>query len=51
MVEWDRRLDDFDRRGWRNRVQMLGEPNVELVGLSTRGDPATDNVVVRIEAA
>jgi predicted lipid-binding transport protein (Tim44 family) len=50
MVEWDRRLDDFDRRGWRNHVQMLGQPKVELVGLTHTGDPATDNVVVRIDA-
>ena len=50
MVEWDRRLDDFDRRGWRNRVQLLGQPTLELVGLTHKGDPATDNVVVRVDA-
>jgi predicted lipid-binding transport protein (Tim44 family) len=50
MVEWNRRLDDFDRRGWRNHVQLLGEPSVELVGLTRKGDPDTDNVVVRIDA-
>jgi predicted lipid-binding transport protein (Tim44 family) len=50
MREWDRRLDDFDRRGWRNRVQVLGEPSVELVGLTHRGEAATDRVVVRIDA-
>ncbi|MFZ0385670.1 MAG: Tim44-like domain-containing protein [Solirubrobacteraceae bacterium] len=50
MVEWDRRLDDFDRRGWRNHVQILGHPKVELVGLTHKGDPATDNVVVRLDA-
>ena len=47
MVEWDRRLDDFNRRGWTNHLQMLGQPKVELVGLTHKGDPATDNVVVR----
>ena len=26
LVEWERRLDDFERRGWRNRVQPLGDP-------------------------
>ena len=26
LNEWDRRLDDFDRRGWRNRVEPLGDP-------------------------
>ena len=50
MVEWDRRLDDFNRRGWTNHLQMLGQPKVELVGLTHTGDPATDNVVVRIDA-
>jgi predicted lipid-binding transport protein (Tim44 family) len=50
MVEWDRRLDDFERRGWRNHVQLLGEPKVELVGLTRKGDAASDNVVVRIDA-
>jgi predicted lipid-binding transport protein (Tim44 family) len=50
MVEWNRRLDDFDRRGWRNHLQLLGEPSVQLVGLTRKGDPRTDNVVVRIDA-
>ena len=50
MVEWDRRLDEFRRRGWRNHVELLGEPSVELVGLTRKGDPDTDNVVVRIDA-
>lgn len=48
--EWERRLDDFDRRGWRNRVTLLGEPTVEYVGLTHRGDAHSDCVVVRIEA-
>jgi predicted lipid-binding transport protein (Tim44 family) len=47
--EWDRRLDDLDRRGWRNRVQIIGEPQVEYVGLNHKGDK-TDTVTVRIEA-
>jgi hypothetical protein len=49
LQEWERRLDDLERRGWRNRVQLLDEPTVEYVGLSHRGDAATDRVVVRIE--
>ncbi|MGH2909913.1 MAG: TIM44-like domain-containing protein, partial [Solirubrobacteraceae bacterium] len=48
--EWDRRLDDFERRGWSNHVEVLGEPSVELVGLTHRGDEATDHAVVRIDA-
>jgi predicted lipid-binding transport protein (Tim44 family) len=50
MREWERRLDDFDRRGWRNRVQVLGEPSAELVGMNHRGQEATDRVAVRIDA-
>ncbi len=50
MAEWERRLDDFDRRGWRNRVQPVGEPRIEYVGLMNRGDEAQDRVTVRIEA-
>ena len=50
FAEWDRRLDDLDRRGWRNRVQIIGEPTVEYVGLNHRGDMQTDSVTVRIEA-
>jgi len=49
LTEWERRLDDLDRRGWRNRVQIIGEPTVEYVGLNHKGD-ATDTVTVRIEA-
>ena len=49
LNEWDRRLSDFARRGWRNRVQPLGEPRVEYVGLSRR-ESDTDRVVVRIDA-
>jgi predicted lipid-binding transport protein (Tim44 family) len=49
LIEWSRRLDDLDRRGWRNRVQILGEPQVEYVGLNHKGNE-TDTVTVRIEA-
>ncbi|HEY2440792.1 MAG TPA: Tim44-like domain-containing protein [Solirubrobacteraceae bacterium] len=50
LAEWERRLDDFDRRGWRNHVEPLGEPAVEYVGLTHKGNPDTDRVVVRIDA-
>ena len=48
--EWERRLDDFERRGWRNRVKLLGEPTVRYVGLTHRGEANSDSVVVRIDA-
>ena len=50
LAEWEMRLDDFDRKGWHNRVQLLGEPTVEYVGLRNVGDDRHDRVVVRIEA-
>jgi predicted lipid-binding transport protein (Tim44 family) len=50
LVEWERRLSDLERRGWRNRVEVLGEPTVEYVGLAHHGDTDTDRVTVRIEA-
>ena len=50
VAEWERRLDDFDRKGWRNRVRPIGEPSIEYVGLTNRGEDRRDRVVVRIEA-
>ncbi len=50
LTEWERRLDDYARRGWRNHVEVLGEPTVELVGLTHRGNAETDRVTVRIDA-
>ncbi|HUA04807.1 MAG TPA: TIM44-like domain-containing protein [Solirubrobacteraceae bacterium] len=49
LNEWDRRLDDLDRKGWRNRVQIIGEPQVEYVGINHKGEKS-DTVTVRIEA-
>ena len=50
MKEWTRRLDDFQARGWHNRVQPLEEPRVDYVGLSRGGDDGAGRVVVRMEA-
>jgi predicted lipid-binding transport protein (Tim44 family) len=50
LAEWDRRLDDFERKGWHNRVEPVEPPRVEYVGLVHRGAPAADRVTVRIEA-
>jgi predicted lipid-binding transport protein (Tim44 family) len=49
LVEWEHRLDDFQRRGWRNRVQPIGTPTVEYVGLTNRDGDGNDCVVTRIE--
>jgi predicted lipid-binding transport protein (Tim44 family) len=51
LVEWQRRLDDFERKGWHNRVSVLGAPAVEYVGLVNREDDTDDRAVVRITAA
>ena len=51
MVEWSRRLDDFDRKGWHNRVRVTGTPGVRYVSLVNRAEDADDRVVVLIEAS
>ncbi|MDQ6746107.1 MAG: TIM44-like domain-containing protein, partial [Actinomycetota bacterium] len=50
LAEWERRLDDLQRRGWRNRVAPLSEPTVEYVGLRNTGDERGQRVTVRMEA-
>ena len=50
LVEWKRRLDDFDRKGWHNRVEVLEDPKVLYVGITNREDDDEDRAVVRIEA-
>jgi predicted lipid-binding transport protein (Tim44 family) len=50
LQEWERRLDDFARKGWRNRVEPVEAPRVEYVGLVHRADRGGDRVTVRIEA-
>ena len=50
LVEWERRLDDFDRKGWHNRVEVLEEPDVLYVGITNREDDDEDRAVVRVQA-
>jgi len=50
LVEWNRRLDDFDRKGWHNRVEVLADPEVQYVGITNREDDDEDRAVVRIDA-
>ena len=50
MVEWKRRLDDFDKKGWHNLVEVRRGPEVEYVGIVNREDDEQDRVVVRLEA-
>ncbi len=51
MVEWGRRLDNFAKKGWHNRVKVNGAPSVEYVGMVNRTDDADDRVTVRLEAS
>jgi predicted lipid-binding transport protein (Tim44 family) len=46
LTEWERRLDDLARRGWRNHVEVMTDPSVDYVGL----DATSGRVTVRIEA-
>jgi predicted lipid-binding transport protein (Tim44 family) len=50
MVEWTRRLNNFDAKGWRNHVEVRGPVHVEYVGLVNRADERDDRVCVRIES-
>src|SRR3954453_7775137 len=50
LVEWQRRLADFERKGWHNRVSVLEPPEIQYVGLVNREDDTEDRAVVRITA-
>lgn len=50
LGEWELRLDDFARKGLRNRVRVLAGPEVDYVGLRHTGEDRGDRVTVRIEA-
>ena len=50
LVEWSRRLDDFDAKGWHNRVEVLEDPTVHYVGITNREDDDEDRAVVRVTA-
>lgn len=51
LEEWRRRLADLEAKGWHNRVEVIGDPTVECVGLVNREDDTQDRVVTRIEAS
>ncbi len=50
MVEWETRLADFRRKGWRNLVDVLEGPSVRYVGLTNRAQDVEDRVVVQLTA-
>src|SRR3954453_18780214 len=47
-VEWTRRLRDFARKGWHNRVEVHGPVQIEYLGLVNREDDTQDRVCGRI---
>jgi predicted lipid-binding transport protein (Tim44 family) len=51
IVEWERRLDNFDSKGWHNRVEVREGPEVEYVGLVNRDDDTEDRVCVRLSGS
>jgi predicted lipid-binding transport protein (Tim44 family) len=51
IEEWRRRLADFAQKGWHNRVELTGAPEVEYVGLVNRDGHHDDRVVVRVACA
>jgi predicted lipid-binding transport protein (Tim44 family) len=50
LVEWEKRLDGLQRKGWRNHVQIVGDIEVQHVGLVNRATDEEDRCVVRIAA-
>ncbi len=50
MIEWEARLADFARKGWRNVVDVLDGPDVGYVGLTNRAGDAEDRAVVKLTA-
>jgi predicted lipid-binding transport protein (Tim44 family) len=51
LVEWKRRLSDFERKGWHNRVSVTAPPKIQYVGLVNREDDEADRAVARITAS
>ena len=51
FVEWARRLDDFDRKKWHNRVKLVGAPEISYVGLINRELDDEDRAVVHVSAS
>jgi predicted lipid-binding transport protein (Tim44 family) len=50
MVEWEARLADFRRKGWRNEVTVIDGPRVQYVGLENRAGEEADRAVVLLTA-
>ncbi len=51
MVEWERRLNDFAGKGWRNVCHVHDRPELKYVGLVNREDDSEDRVTVHLSAS
>ncbi len=51
LVEWERRLNDFARKGWHNRVRVISGPEVRYVGLTNRERDEEDRAVMHVAAS
>ncbi|MFA9270819.1 MAG: TIM44-like domain-containing protein [Baekduiaceae bacterium] len=51
MVEWERRLNDFAAKGWRNVCHVHNRPELKYVGLVNREDDSEDRVTVHLSAS
>lgn len=49
-VEWERRLRDFEAKGWHNHVEVLAVDRIEYLALTNREGFRHDRVTVRIVA-
>ncbi len=49
MVEWERRLQDFRRKGWTNKITVR-DLRVEYVGLRNEDDDTRDRMIARMSA-
>lgn len=49
MVEWERRLLDFRRKGWTNHITVR-DLRVEYVGLQNEDDDSRDRMIARMSA-
>ena len=50
VVEWERRLRGFARRGWTNQIELKGPVHADYVGLRNAADDRSDRAIVRLTA-
>jgi predicted lipid-binding transport protein (Tim44 family) len=50
MIEWEKRLAGFARRGWSNQIELRGVINTDYVGLKNAAEEESKRAVVRVGA-